>query len=192
MSTAENLDNLNTIDGDARAGRAARPTIVPIGQVTRATDERLEREEREKREREELARQEAEAFARDENSDRLAYAINAVALTEYQRGRLATSRKGSWTIMQIKALLDALLDDDAPVVYPSFAKGALGGRSTLPMAAIERGLRTGAAAPRTTAPKEPPANDELAQDASAGADAYAADAPSSQSPTDHPADGGAA
>lgn len=181
MSTAETVNLLNAGDAEARRAR-----VVPISAITRATDERLEREDREKREREDAARLEAEAIERDDNCDRLANAINSVAATEYQRGRIVTSRKGAWAVIQIKALLDALHGEDAPVIYPQFAKGALGGRSTLPMAAVEKGLGTAAGASVPVAPSAAPPEkaSSTADVAAAATSAYAADAPSSQSPTD--------
>ena len=89
---------------------------------------------------------EALARIRDADADRMAYAIAIVQCAEAQKGRFIPSRKGAQTIVLIKRLLDALHDDDAPVVYPQFEPGALGGRSKLDMAGIEAAI-TGERAP---------------------------------------------
>jgi hypothetical protein len=129
------------------ADREARRPIVGPGGATEAVDaqdeeaaRRREEEARQRRRRDAVAWEAREALARDQDCDRLAYAINVVSATEFQHGRAVTSRKGAWTILRIKDLLDELHADDAPVVYPQFAEGALGGRSALPMAAIEKAL----------------------------------------------------
>jgi len=157
LPRAEDIDDRAAIDVDAAMQRADE------ADAREAADAAAQRESY----RVAVEAAEARARLRDADDDRLAQAFNIVAFCEAQRGRAVLSRKGAATATLIKRLLDALFDDDAPVVYPQFVANALGGRSALDMEAITAAIAGAPDAPPAAEAEEPAPAPAAASEASA-------------------------